>query len=79
MSRFSVLLLSALSLTLAGCLSPYESSETSAAAGGSAPGPMRVRVNLDDGSPTKTLPTDYPDFRPGDRVNILADGKVVPQ
>ena len=79
MARYAVLLLGAVTLILAGCVSPYETQTSSAAAGASAPGPLMVRVNLDDGSPTKTLPTNYPDFRPGDRVNILADGTVVPQ
>ena len=61
-----------------GCMNPYVQREQSAAAGGTAPAPYQVRVNPDGGGPTETLPTDYPDFRPGDRVRILASGKVVP-
>ena len=61
-----------------GACSPYVQNEPTAAAGNSAPGRMYVRVNPDDGGPTRTLPTSYPDFHPGDRVRILADGTVVP-
>jgi hypothetical protein len=62
-----------------GACSPYVQNDSSAAAGGSAPGSLLVRVNPDSApQEERTLPTDYPDFRPGDRVRILADGKVVP-
>ena len=63
-----------------GACSPYVQNDSSAAAGASArPGaPLLVRVNPDSGGPEKVLPTNYPDFRPGDHVRILADGTVVP-
>jgi hypothetical protein len=62
-----------------GACSPYVQNDSSAAAGASAPGSLLVRVNPDSApQEERILPTDYPDFRPGDRVRIMADGKVVP-
>jgi len=62
-----------------GACSPYVQNDSSAAAGASArPGSLLVRVNPDSGGPEQVLPTQYPDFHPGDRVRILADGTVVP-
>jgi hypothetical protein len=74
MTRLGLLML----VAALGACSPYVQNESSAAAGGSAPGSLLVRVNPDNGGPEQTLPTDYPDFHPGDHVRILADGKVVP-
>jgi hypothetical protein len=37
-----------------------------------------VRINPDSGGPEEVHPTNYPDFHPGDRVRILADGSVIP-
>jgi hypothetical protein len=76
MAKYALLIAA---LALAGCSTdPYVRPEPSAAAGGSAPGQLMVKVDPDDGSPTQVLPTEYPDFRPGDRVKILPDGRVVP-
>ena len=75
MTRLGLL---ALVAALGGC-NPYVQNDSSAAAGGSAPGSLLVRVNPDNGGMEQILPTDYPDFHPGDKVRILADGKVVPR
>ena len=78
MAKYALLVLCA--ATLGGCVgSPYETTERSASAGGSAPGTMMVKVRPDDGTPDRSFPTNYPNFRPGDRVFILADGRVIPQ
>ena len=66
----------AIAAALSAC-SPYV-QQNWAAAGGSAPDKLSVRVNPDSGGETQVMPTSYPDFRPGDRVRILADGSVVP-
>jgi len=71
------LALLALAAALVGC-SPYVKDESSAAAGGSAPGSLMVRFNPDNGGPERILPTDYPDFHPGDRAQVLPNGKVAP-
>ena len=68
----------ALAFAALGACSPYVQNDSSAAAGASASGPLLVRVNPDNGGPEQVLPTQYPDFHPGDRVRILADGTVVP-
>jgi hypothetical protein len=61
-----------------GACSPYVNDEPSAAAGGTAANrPLMVRFNPDNG-PQRILPTDYPDFHPGDRAQVLANGKVGP-
>jgi hypothetical protein len=67
----------ALAAALAAC-SPYVKDESSAAAGASAPGSLFVRFNPDNGGPERILPTDYPDFQPGDRAQVLPNGKVAP-
>ena len=73
------LVLIALAFAGLGACSPYVQNDPSAAAGASArPGSLLVRVNPDSGAPEQVLPTSYPDFHPGDRVRILADGTVVP-
>jgi len=62
-----------------GACSPYVNDEPSAAAGGTAANrPLMVRFNSDNGAPQRVLPTDYPDFHPGDKAQILANGKVGP-
>ena len=59
--------------------SAYVNDEPSAAAGGTAANrPLMVRFNSDQGGPERVLPTDYPDFRPGDRAQVLPNGKVGP-
>ena len=77
MAKYALLVLCA--ATLGGCAGNPYTTERSASAGGSAPGTMMVRVRPDDGTADRSFPTNYPDFRPGDRVSILADGKVIPQ
>jgi hypothetical protein len=71
MLKYALLLLAA--VTLSGC---YTTGYQSAAAGGTAPALKDVRVQLDDGR-IQTYATDY-DLRRGDRVQVLADGKVAP-
>ena len=62
-----------------GACSPYVRDEPSAAAGGTAgTPPLMVRFDSDKGGPQRVLPTDYPDFRPGDRAQVLPNGKVAP-
>ena len=62
-----------------GACSAYVKDEPSAATGGTAAnGPLMVRFISDKGGPERVLPTDYPDFHPGDRAQILASGKVAP-
>ena len=69
-------------LLLAGALgacSAYVNDEQSAAAGGTVGyRPLMVRFNSDNGGPERVLPTDYPDFHPGDKAQILPNGKVGP-
>ena len=74
MTRLGLLAL----VAMLGACSPYVQNEPSAAAGGSSPGSLLVKVNPDSGGPTQVMPTDYPDFSPGDKVRILSNGKVVP-
>ena len=63
-----------------GACSAYVNDEPSAAAGGTvANRPLMVRFISDNGGPERVLPTDYPDFRPGDRAQVLSNGKVAPR
>jgi hypothetical protein len=71
MAKYAVLLLAA--ATLSGC---YTTDYRSASAGGTAPAAKDVRVQLDDGR-VQTFATDY-GLRRGDRVQVLANGKVAP-
>ena len=62
-----------------GACSAYVNDEPSAAAGGTVVNrPLMVRFIADGGGPERVLPTDYPDFHPGDRAQIVANGKVAP-
>ena len=62
-----------------GACSAYVNDEPSAAAGGTAANrPLMVRFNPDNGGPERVLPTDYPDFHPRDRAQVLPNGKVGP-
>jgi len=62
-----------------GACSAYVNDEPSAAAGASAGNPpLMVKFNSDNGGPQRVLPTDYPDFHPGDRAQVLPNGKVAP-
>ena len=62
-----------------GACSAYVNDDTTAAAGGTATNrPLMVRFNSDKGGPERVLPTDYPDFHPGDRAQVLPNGKVGP-
>ena len=61
-----------------GACSPYVKNEASAAAGGTAPGSLMVKFKPDSGGPERVLPTDYPNFHPGDRAQVLPNGKVAP-
>ena len=75
MLRFGLLVLVG---TLGACAA-YVNDEPSAAAGATAANrPLMVRFNSDKGGPEQVLPTDYPDFRPGDRAQVLPNGKVGP-
>jgi hypothetical protein len=76
MLRLGLLLLTC---ALGACSGAYVNDESSAAAGGTAANrPLMVRFNSDNGGPERVLPTDYPDFHPGDKAQILANGKVGP-
>jgi len=53
------------------------STSGSAAAGGTASAPLTVKFYPDKGGPEQYLPTDYPNFHPGDKAQVV-NGKVVP-
>ena len=53
------------------------SASGSAAAGGTASAPLTVKFYPDKGGPEQYLPTDYPNFHPGDKAQVV-NGKVVP-
>lgn len=76
MLRFGLLVFAC---ALGGCAAYVNDEQSAAAAGGTAANrPLMVRFNPDKGGPEQVLPTDYPDFRPGDRARILPNGKVGP-
>lgn len=71
MAKYVVLLVAA--AALAGCqTTTYDGS----AAGGTAPAATDVRVRLDSGV-IQDFGTDYT-LREGDRVVVLANGKIAP-
>ena len=77
MLRLALLLL--LTAALGAC-SAYVRNEPSgsAAAGGPASAPLTVKFYPDNGGPERYLPTDYPNFHPGDKAQVV-NGKVVPR
>jgi hypothetical protein len=70
MAKYAALLI--LAAALAGC-STYEQRS---AAGGTSP-THDVQVQMDRDGAIRTFPTDF-NLREGDRVQVLADGKVGP-
>jgi hypothetical protein len=70
MAKYAALLIA---VALAGCTT-YEDRT---AAGGTAPGTHDVNVQMDRDGSIRTYSTDF-NLREGDRVQVLADGKVGP-
>ena len=71
MAKYAALLIAA--ALAAGCTT-YEDRT---AAGGTAPGTHDVNVQMDRDGSIRTYATDF-NLREGDRVQVLADGKVGP-
>lgn len=74
MAKYLVMIAAALALS--GC---YTTRYDSASAGGTTPasGVKEARVQMDRDGRVETYATDY-DLRRGDRVQVLANGKVGP-
>jgi len=71
MAKYAALLVA---VALAGCTT-YE--DRTAARGGTASGTHDVDVQMDRDGSIRTFATDF-NLREGDRVQVLADGKVGP-
>ncbi|TMH66872.1 MAG: hypothetical protein E6H57_12845 [Betaproteobacteria bacterium] len=70
MAKYAALLIA---VALAGCTT----YDRTAARGGTAPGTHDVNVQMDRDGSVRTYATDF-NLREGDRVQVLADGKVGP-
>lgn len=72
MAKYAALLIAAAALA-AGCTT----YDRTAARGGTAPATHDVSVQMDRDGSIRTYSTDF-NLREGDRVQVLADGKVGP-